>query len=453
VWAHAFGGGNFGRLPHFWLSADINVRGTAWRVVLGKPRAACSSQRNLPILLAKPGQACHSSCLYSYSRRLSWSFSLNPFIQAVEAKRRTGVRLIDLTVSNPTEALADYPHSAIAHAYSQIRDYTYQPNPLGHASARLAIADWYQQRRCKISPSQIALTASTSEAYALLFKLFCNPGGEVLVPVPSYPLFEYLASLESVRIVPYRLLYDGNWFIDFENLGERISERARVIVVVNPNNPTGSFLKRWEAEKLIELARQHAIPIISDEVFMDYSFGNISDRFATFAGTDSILSFSLNGLSKSAAMPQMKLGWIAINGPKGEQDIARERLELILDTYLSVSTPVQYALPLLLEIGAGLKAKLSQRAGRNLTALAHILEHSPAHALHAEGGWSAVIQLPNTKPEEVWISRLLTEHSVVVQPGYFFDMPSEAYVVVSLITPEREFAEGITGLRHLASLG
>ena len=406
---------------------------------------------NPPILLAKPGQAWQSSCLYSYSQRLSWSFSLNPFIQTVERKRRAGARLIDLTVSNPTEVLADYPHSAIASAYSQIRDYTYQPEALGHASARRAIADWYQQRGFVISPAQIALTASTSEAYASLFKLFCNAGDEVLAPVPSYPLFEYLASLESVRIVPYRLLYDGDWFIDFDNLERQISERARAIIVVNPNNPTGSFLKTWEAEKLMELARQRAIPVISDEVFMDYSFANGANRFTTFVGINSILTFSLNGLSKSAAMPQLKLGWIAINGPEEEQAIACERLELILDTYLSVGTPVQYALPLLLETGANLKAKLVERTRRNLLALDRILKNSPAHILHAEGGWSAVIQLPNTQPEDFWINRLLSEYDVIVQPGYFFDMPSEAYVVVSLITPEQELAESIARLRQLAS--
>jgi alanine-synthesizing transaminase len=369
----------------------------------------------------------------------------------VEQRRKAGVSLIDLTVSNPTEVLGDYPHSAIGRAYANVKDFAYRPDPLGALESRAAVARYYESRELAVSPGQILLTASTSEAYSLLFKLFCNSGDEILAPLPSYPLFEYLAALESARIVPYRLVYDGSWYIDFANLQRQISPRTRAVVVVNPNNPTGSFLKKFEAETLLDVAQQHKLPIISDEVFMDYSFGLGGDRVRTSIGYDSVLSFSLNGLSKAAGMPQMKLAWIALNGPGGEREAARERLELLLDTYLSVGTPVQCALPELLDIGEGIQEQIRFRTAQNLKAVHHLLESSPACCLHCEGGWSAIIQLPRRLSEEEWITRLLDEQHVVVQPGYFFDMPSEVYVVVSLITPPDEFVEGIRRVRHLAS--
>lgn len=300
--------------------------------------------------------------------------------------------------------------------------------------------------------NRIVLTASTSETYALLFKMFCDAGTEILVPVPSYPLFEYLAALESLRVISYRLLYDGAWFIDWPDLLDKISSETRAIVLVNPNNPTGSFLKKQEAEELFRICRKYELPIISDEVFFDYSFGQVGDRITTLTGSQSILSFSLNGLSKSAAMPQMKLGWMVINGPDDQVEIARSRLELLLDTYLSVSTPVQQAAPKLLKIGMDLQRQLMARTKRNLHSLRERLEESPAHVLNVEGGWSAIVQLPRTISEEAWVIRLLEEQGVIVQPGYFFDMASEAYVVVSLITPPDEFDEGILRLRKIAAV-
>lgn len=388
--------------------------------------------------------------MYSYSERLSWSLASNSFSRLVEQKRATGVPLIDLTVSNPTEALRDYPHSAIGRAYANVKHFTYRPDSLGTRESRVAVARYYERRKISVSPDQILLTASTSEAYSLLFKLFCNSGDEILAPLPSYPLFEYLAALEVARIVPYQLMYDGSWHIDFASLRQQISPRTRALVVVNPNNPTGSFLKKSGAETLLDLAQQHKLPIISDEVFMDYSFGAGADRVKTLIGHNSVLSFSLNGLSKAAGMPQMKLAWIALNGPEQESKIARERLELLLDTYLSVGTPVQCALPELLDIGEGIQEQIRLRAAQNLNALTTLLDGSPACSLHCEGGWSAIIQVPRSLSEEEWITRLLSEQNVLVQPGYFFDMASEAYVIVSLITPPDEFIEGIRRLRHLA---
>ncbi|MDQ2949273.1 MAG: pyridoxal phosphate-dependent aminotransferase, partial [Acidobacteriota bacterium] len=257
--------------------------------------------------------------------------------------------------------------------------------------------------------------------------------------------------LECVRAVPYKLLYDGSWFIDIEDLRQRISPATRAIVVVNPNNPTGSYLKPSEAQHLISVANENQLPIIVDEVFADYSLSKSSNRVETFAEFDSIVSFSMNGLSKIAGMPQMKLGWILLNGPAAQVEPVRHRLELILDTYLSVNTPVQQALPALFEIGEGIQTQLKHRAILNWEAARRVLEHSPAHCLHTEGGWSAIIQLPRNLSEDAWITKLLDDEGIVVQPGYFFDMTAEAYIVVSLITPPEQFFEGLQRLRQLVT--
>ena len=385
--------------------------------------------------------------MYSYSRRLIWDHPANLFNKLVEERRQAGTSLLNLTSTNPTELFDDYPHAEIRQSYAKIEDFTYRPDPFGSKQARQAIADWYARRLIPVSAEQLALTASTSEAYALLFKLLSNPGDEVLVPMPSYPLFEYLARLESIEIVPYRLLYDGSWFIDFASLQASISERTRAVVIVNPNNPTGSFLKGHETAMLLEIAQEHNLPVIADEVFMDYSFDGAGDRRRTLIGCDRALSFSLGGLSKSAGMPQMKLAWIVVNGEAGIRTDVRSRLELLLDTYLPVASPVQSALGDLLEIGDAIASRISLRMERNRAALDDILRGSPIHTLHAEGGWSAILQLPNLRTEDAWMAEFITRQHVLVQPGYFFDMPSEPYAVVSLLTPEDVFAEGIERLR------
>ena len=334
--------------------------------------------------------------------------------------------------------------------FGSIADLSYRPDPLGSEQARNEIVKVYREAGARLNTDQIALTASSSEAYELLFKLLCDPNDEILIPVPSYPLFVYLAALENVRTVPYRLLYDGSWFIDFADLRDRLSARSRAIVVVNPNNPTGSFLKPAEREQLLALASDRGVPVISDEVFMDYRFRDQPGSGQTLAGQESALVFCLNGLSKMAAMPQVKLGWIVMGGPAKERAEARTRLELLLDTYLSVSTPVQSAVRELLVIGAENRRTLKSRISENLDTLAAVLSDEPVHALHVEGGWSAILRLPNTRSEEIWTSRLLDEENTIVQPGYFFDMPSEPYVVLSLITPEKIFAEGISRIVRLA---
>ena len=304
--------------------------------------------------------------------------------------------------------------------------------------------DYYAQGGVAVDPNRLLLTASTSEAYALLFKLLCDPGDAVLVPRPSYPLFEYLAALECVQLIPYELRYDGAWSIDFGDMRLHIAQNVRAIVVVNPNNPTGSFLKEHEFVALSEIALQHKLPVISDEVFADYALSDSPDPVNTFIGRNEILSFSLNGLSKTALMPQMKLAWIAINGPNPDYMASRNRLELLSDTYLSVSTPVQYGLAELLKIGADLRIHTKELIRENLYTLDRTLQGVPAHLLHLEGGWSAILRLPNIFSEEIWTQKLLEEYDTIVQPGFFFDMNVEPTIVVSLMTPSQEFAPGLS---------
>ncbi len=383
-----------------------------------------------------------------YSSRLSWSFSTNRFSEELAALRKAGTPLLDLTISNPTSADLIYPHAEIAQALGHIETLSYEPDPAGSIVAREAIASYYAVRNISVSVERILLTASTSEAYAFLFKLLCNPEDEVLIPLPSYPLFEYLASLECVRTVPYWLRYDGNWHVDFSTIEAGISRRTRAIVVVNPNNPTGSPLNSDEVTRLMDCARRHNLPVISDEVFTDYPLVPSSAPIQSMINRNETLTFSLNGLSKSAGMPQMKLGWIVVSGPAQQVEDCRNRLELILDTYLSPGTPVQYALPKLLEIGRDLQNRIRTRIRQNLSVLESALHGSPAGVLRAEAGWSAIVQVPRTRSGEEWALMLLAKHHVVVQPGYFYDLPGEAFLVVSLLTAPDHFLQGIAKLRE-----
>ncbi len=364
-------------------------------------------------------------------------------------KRRQDRPVLDLTVSNPTAA-GFYPHAGISGAFSALRDFTYDPDPFGLPAARAAVSDFYRELGHDVSIERIALTASTSEAYAILFKLLCDPGDEVLIPRPSYPLFEYLAALENVRTVAYDLKYDGSWFIDFGHLRERISHRSRAIIIVNPNNPSGSFLKSWEKQELVELALKYELPLISDEVFLNYEFGSEPQRVKTLVGEKAVLSFSLNGFSKATGMPQMKLAWMTLNGPESDQRAARQRLEVLLDTYLSVNTLVQLATAPLMAIGGQIRSELLTRATGNLRSVATFLKESPVHVLHTEGGWSVILRLPATLSEEAWISNLLDQKNVLLQPGFFFDMASEPFAVASLITNPNILEEGLSRVRDFA---
>lgn len=388
----------------------------------------------------------------SYSSRLRWTSPVNRFSDQLAALRKAGAPLLDLTISNPTGADLVYPHAEIARSLGSIETFSYEPDPAGNLEARQAIVSYYAAHNVSLSEERILLTASTSEAYAFLFKLLCNPADEVLIPLPSYPLFEYLASLECVRTVPYWLRYDGSWHIDFSTIEAGISHRTRAIIVVNPNNPTGSLLKNDETAELLDITGRNNLPVIADEVFLDYPLAPSGSPIQSLINRSGALSFSLNGLSKSAGMPQMKLAWIVLSGPNEQTEDCRERLDLILDTYLSPNTPVQRALPKLLEIGRGVQAQIRTRIRQNLIALETVLDGSPAGVLHTEAGWSAIIQVPRTQSSEEWSLALLTKHHLVVQPGYFYDLPGEAFLVVSLLTAPALFSQGIARIRAAISL-
>jgi alanine-synthesizing transaminase len=301
--------------------------------------------------------------------------------------------------------------------------------------ARSAVSEYYSGR---VGPDRILLTASTSEAYAFVFKLLADPGDEVLVPRPSYPLFDFLAALEAVRVVQYPLVYHNYWAIDFDALARSITPRTRAIVLVNPNNPTGSFLKQDELAQLIALCGEHSLAIISDEVFSDYVLDPDPRLVGSLTEVTEVLTFSLSGLSKVAALPQLKLGWIVTSGP------AIERLELIADTYLSVSAPVQWAAPILLALRTQLQDQILARVRVNRAFLAaQIGPDSPWRLLATEGGWYAVLEAPRIQSEEEWVLSLLSADSVLVQPGFFFDFEREAFLLISLLTTEEVFREGV----------
>ncbi len=373
-----------------------------------------------------------------FSSRLKWDSHPSPIAALLAEKRKSGQAVLDLTESNPTHAGLRYPEDEILAALSDARALDYQPNPRGLESARQAVSNYYAARGVDVPASRIILTASTSEAYSYLFKLLADPGDEILVPRPSYPLFDYLAALESVQVRQYPLRYDGGWHIDFAALEGLITPRTRAIVVVNPNNPTGSYLKRDEWAKLQALG----LPVLSDEVFSDFAFSPDPDRLTTLTGTASALTFSMSGLSKIAALPQLKLGWIVASGPGHEA--ALEGLEWIADTFLTVATPVQVALPRLLAASAAIRGQIQERTRANLAALRNALGAvSPCRVLEVEGGWYAILQVPRTRSEEEWVLHLLAGRDVLVQPGFFYDFESEAFLVLSLLTSPEVFEPGV----------
>jgi len=377
-----------------------------------------------------------------FSDRLNWSQRPNRIATLLAHRRQSGIRVLDLTESNPTRAGLSYPDAEILASLSDERALHYEPSPAGLLAAREAVAGYYRDRGFSIQVERTLLTASTSEAYAYLFKLLANPGDQILAPRPSYPLFEFLAGLESVAIRQYPLRYDGVWHVDFDALEQAVTPRTRAIVVVNPNNPTGSFLKRGELMRLEALAVRHGLAILSDEVFRDYALIEDAERVSSLAGDRRALTFSMSGLSKIAGLPQMKAGWIVASGPGS--DAAMEALELIADTYLSVSTPVQVALPRLLALSGGIMEQIGQRTASNLVHLRDAVRDSVATLLRVEGGWYAVLQIPRTRTEEEWTLKLLAECNVLVQPGFFYDFESEAFLVLSLLTESATFAEGVT---------
>jgi len=386
-----------------------------------------------------------------FSSRLDGDLRPNRIARELDARRRAGARILDLTESNPTRAGIEYP-ADLLRAFEDPGLLVYDPAPAGSRAAREAVSAYYAARGQRVAPERILLTASTSEAYAYLFKLLTNAGDEVLVPRPSYPLFEFLAKLESIAVRQYPLVYHGGWSIDMDALTAAISARTRAVVVVHPNNPTGSYVKRGELEALARLCAERGIAILSDEVFHDYPLpGGPADRerAPAPAGADACLAFSMSGLSKVAGLPQMKLGWIVASGPARLCAEALERLEWIADTYLSVGTPVQCAAPRLLAAGEEVQRRIRERTVANLAHAREALAGSAAGILAVEGGWYVTVQAPRVRSEEEWVLELLAR-DVLIQPGFFYDFECEAYLVLSLLTPPAPFQEGIGLLKGLA---
>jgi len=390
-----------------------------------------------------------------YSRRMEWHTAPNPLSTLRQQLVAQGREILDLTGSNPTTCgLGDWSE-AIADALRRPEIARYQPLAEGLPTARQAVSDFYASLGTSVDPEHLLLTASTSESYSFLFQMLCDPGDEVLIPAPSYPLFEHLAALSAVRLQPYRLRYEGEWLLDTQSLEAAITPRTRAIIVVNPNNPTASYLREFEARHLLALCAQRGLALVADEVFWEHTIPPIPSDRAWFAAASAsaaqhqALCFSLGGLSKSAGMPQMKVGWIVVNGSAEQRETALERLRWIADTYLSVSAPVQYALRDLLEIGSRIRNVMAARIAENARAFRECAIDAPCLTpLRVEGGWSAVLRLPALHTDQEWCELFLTRQHLWVQPGYFYDFHSEAHVVLSLLTETNSF---LTGLRRISA--
>ena len=354
-----------------------------------------------------------------------------------------GVALLDLTASNPTQCGLKYDGRAILSAFQNPQGLMYDPQPKGLLSARKEVARYYlQDHRTGVDPEAIFLTTSTSEAYMYVFRLLCNPQDEVLVPKPSYPLFDFLGELQDVTLVPYSLEYALGWMVDFHSVLQAITPRTRAILLVHPNNPTGSYLRAEEMERLNAICRERGIALIVDEVFLDYTFEGGARK--SFAGNREALTFTLSGLSKISALPQMKVAWAVCTGPDVMVQEAVGRLVVIADTYLSLNAPTQLAIPALFEQRHSLQKQLQERVKINRDELfRQLTDTRRCELLEAEGGWYAVLRVPADRPDEERAVELMKRKSVVVHPGHFFDFPKDGYLVVSLITPVAEFAEGI----------
>jgi alanine-synthesizing transaminase len=378
-----------------------------------------------------------------FADRTNWNLKANPLSEALAQHRAAGKPLLDLTASNPTECGFTYDSRAILQALANPASLTYDPDPRGLLSARRAVAAYYAARSAEVSADSIILTTSTSEAYSFVLRTLCNPGDEILIPEPSYPLFAFLADIQDVKLVPYPLDYDYGWQINFHALQRAITPRTRGVVAVHPNNPTGHFTKPDELEKLNEICSSRNLAIIADEVFLDFTLQESQSPF-TFAQNDRVLAFTMSGLSKISGLPQMKAAWLVINGPEQLKSQALARLEIIADTYLSMNAPVQHAIPALLEQRHSFQAQLLTRGRKNLAESDRQLAAQRSCArLVVEAGWYAVLRVPATRSDEDLAIELLSRKNIYVHPGHFYDFSSEGFLIVSLITREEEFAEGL----------
>lgn len=380
-----------------------------------------------------------------FSARVPATLVPNRLTQALGAVRADGHVVCDLTESNPTRVDLEYP-ADLLEALAQPAGLRYEPTPCGLPVAREAVAADYARLGVRVPVGDIVLTTSTSESYSTLFKLLCPPGSGVLAPAPSYPLLEHLARLDAIEFDVFRLEYHGRWSVDIDSIRRALTPVTRAIVIVQPNNPTGSSATADEMAAIGDICRAHDLALIVDEVFVDYPLDGDLAATPSVAPPD-VLTFRLGGMSKSVGLPQVKLGWIALSGPEARLVEARARLELIGDTYLSVSTPVQLAAADLLQRGARIRTQLQRRVAHNIQTVDRLLARHPAsQRLHTEAGWSCVLQVPATRSEESLVLELLERDHVLVHPGYFFDFPREAFVVLSLIVSPDRFADGVERL-------
>jgi len=385
-----------------------------------------------------------------FSTRTNWPLTRNPFTIALHELRSVGTPLLDLAASNPTQCGFDYDSATILSAFQNPAALIYDPQPKGALAARREVARYYlDDHHTIVDPESLFLTTSTSEAYSYAFRLLCNPGDELLLPKPSYPLFEFLAGLQDVHLKPYSLAYAHGWFIDFQSLENSITPRTRAILLVHPNNPTGSYVQPEELTRLNAICKKHNLALIVDEVFLDFPFDSPARK--TFAANSEVLTFTLSGLSKISALPQMKIAWLAVTGPAAQVRPALDRLEIMADTYLSLSAPAQAAIPVLLAQRRSLRPQLLARIHENLAHLKSELRSHPAiELLHAEAGWYSTLRYsanssthaPVHASDEALAIHLLRHHHVLLHPGHFYDFPTNNHLVLSLITLVSDFREG-----------
>ncbi|HEV2386625.1 MAG TPA: pyridoxal phosphate-dependent aminotransferase [Candidatus Acidoferrales bacterium] len=380
-----------------------------------------------------------------FAERTNWNLEPNRLSRALARHRESGKPLLDLTASNPTACGFACDRQAILAALASPAALAYQPDPRGLESARRAVAAYYAAAGADVPAEDIFLTTSTSEAYSFVFRTLCDPGDELLVPAPSYPLLGFLADIQDVRLRRYPLVYEHGWQIDFQALERAMSPRTRGILLVHPNNPTGHFTGHEEAARLDEICAGREIALIADEVFRDFAYQ--SHQPASFAANSAALTFTISGLSKISGLPQMKASWVVTNGPEQRKGQALERLEVIADTYLSMSAPVQLAIPVFLELRRGFQKQVLERVRKNLAALdGQLTDQKPCQRLKVEGGWYVVLRVPATRPDEDLAVELLETQSVYIHPGHFYDFSGDGWLVASLIAPEPDFAEGMRRL-------
>jgi alanine-synthesizing transaminase len=383
-----------------------------------------------------------------FSRRTNWNLQENAYTQAVRRHRESGRPLLDLTISNPTVCGFNYDEAAILDALRDSAALRYDPDPRGLRAARAAVVEYYREKNpdTALDPERVILTTGTSEAYSFLFRLLCEPGDEVLVAHPSYPLVDFLAAIHDLKLCAFPLVYDHGWQFDFPALRQAIGPRTRAILVVHPNNPTGHFMSCAEAEQISAISRERDQALVVDEVFLDYGLPVVGDhkkRHGTSIGSAQALTFVLSGLSKIAALPQMKVGWIAVDGPDALVWDAMERLEVIADTYLSLNTPMQRGLGQLLAQRRTIQPQILSRIQTNLRQLDERLARQQSISrLKIEGGWYAVLRVPAVASDEDWAIQLIEEQAVLVHPGHFYEFSHSGYLVISLLTRVEEFAEG-----------